>query len=91
MYFLIACSDEPPRSLSDLMALHTISEVGGRVGFERGAFDAAAFFGVFLAAGDAASGAAAVAGAATSDIFFLFFVINSEQTSNDDVKNFFHE
>lgn len=51
------------------MALHTISEVGGRVGFVRGAFDAAAFFGVFLAAGDAASGAAAVAGAATSDMF----------------------
>jgi hypothetical protein len=67
MYFLIACNDEPPRSFSDLIALQTISDVGGRFGF---AFDDADddFFVAFFAAGDATSGAAAAAGAATSDI-----------------------
>lgn len=66
------------------MALHTISDVGGRVGFERAAL-AADFLGVFLVAGDAASGAAAVVGVATSDILLKMFSAkrcgnNGEQT-----------
>jgi hypothetical protein len=60
MYFLIACSDDPPRSFKLLMAPFTISEVGGCVGFDRGFFAffsdaaAAAFFDgvVAVVAGD---------------------------------------
>lgn len=69
MYFLIACNDEPPRSFNDLMALHTISEVGGRFGADRGDFFSADFFATFFTAGDvAAASGAAVVGADTSDM-----------------------
>jgi hypothetical protein len=66
------------------MALQTISDVGGRVGLERGALDAAdAFFGAFFAAGDAASGADAAAGAATSDIVMNFTIDTQESNKNN--------
>lgn len=71
MYFLIACNDEPPRSFNDLIALQTISAVGGRFGFARGAFAeaaAAAFFVVFLTGVATVSVVVAAGVAATSDI-----------------------
>lgn len=61
MYFLIACREEPLRSFSSMMALFTISEVLGCVGFALG----------FLAAAAAAAAPfcffAGVAGAGTSE------------------------
>ena len=53
MYFLIACNEEPPLSLSAFTALLTISEVGGWDGFAR-AFFAAPFAAPFLEAEEAA-------------------------------------
>jgi hypothetical protein len=70
MYFLMACSELPPRSFSVLTAATTISLTGGWLlgvfgflGFSD--FGLAAFFAL---AGDAAAGATTGAG---SDIFFL--------------------
>lgn len=62
-----ACSDEPPRSFKLLMALYTISAVGGCAGFTRGFFAAAdaAEALAFLAAGDAAATGAATSASAT--------------------------
>lgn len=60
MYFLMACNDEPPLSFRFLMALLTISDVGGWFGLARGFF---AFFcapppeAAFLAAEDGAAAA----------------------------------
>ncbi|XP_039285266.1 uncharacterized protein LOC120351545 [Nilaparvata lugens] len=81
MYFLIACSDEPPRSLSPAIAAFTISPVGGCAGLARGflelaaAFDAAAFFA--LADVDAAGTVAAGLVAVSADILLLSSRVDS--------------
>lgn len=68
MYFLMACRDEPPRSFNSLIALLTISDVGGCVGLLAVLpFFAATFF-VDAAFGEVAWVAAAVS--LTSDIIF---------------------
>jgi len=55
-YFFIACRDEPPRSFKLLIALFTISEVGGWEGFVFG------FFAFFCDAPDPFFGDAGAAG-----------------------------
>lgn len=73
-YFLIACKDEPPRSFRLLIALQTISEVGGWEGFVLGFL---AFFGeaAFLTAiAEADVGDAATTGAVTSAILLVVVV-----------------
>lgn len=66
MYFLIAFSEDPLRSFSSLIALFTISDVFGWVGFGLGFLAAADAFG-FLAG---VAGAGASAATAVSAIFF---------------------
>ena len=81
MYFLIAGSDEPPRSFKLFMALLTIFDVGGWDGLTRGFFGAAEVFLAFLDAGDApaAAGAADSAVATVSLIVLInFFYKNNK-------------
>lgn len=71
MYFLIACSDDPLRSFSSLMAFVTISEVFGCVGFALAFFTppaAADALGCFFAG---VAGAGASDATAVSAIFFF--------------------
>ena len=71
MYFLIACKEEPPRSLRLLMALPTISDVLGWAGLLRGFLEAAAFafFGEAWAGAEAGAEAAdAVAASAMVEV-----------------------
>jgi hypothetical protein len=67
MYFFIACNEEPPRSFKLLIAVPTISDVGGCTGFVRGFFaDDFAFFGV-ACEGFAAAGAESKLSAITTN------------------------
>lgn len=79
MYFLMACSEDPLRSLSSLMALFTISEVLGCVGFALGFLAppaAAEAFGFF--AGVAGAGASA---ATAVSAIFLFVGLRTTKTT----------
>lgn len=71
MYFLMACSEDPLRSFNSLMALFTISEVLGCVGF------AFAFFTPPAAAEDFGCFFAGVAGAGASDATAVSAIILS--------------
>lgn len=72
MYFLMACRDEPLRSLRSLIALFTISEVFGCVGFAFG----------FLVAADAFVFLAGVAGAGVSTAVSAIVIVM--MTMDDD-------